>query len=132
MIYRIYFKLFQFPQLFYNKDLFFFLSGGNLLEIPPINQTSLEGEEAKFSCVAKDRDTIITWYKDGIPVRDLSDLRSRSHEHEDGTLTIRTTSMTDLGEYECEAVNPYGDKQSARAYLNVQCKNFLVFNTFVV
>lgn len=90
--------------------------------------TSLEGEEAQFTCVAKDpRTTRITWYKDGKPVRNLLDLSSRSFEADDGTLTIRTTSMSDLGEYECEAYNVYNDRQSARAYLNVQCTYSIFF-----
>lgn len=101
-----------------------FVSGGNLLEIPPINKTCFEGEEATFSCVAKDKETTIVWYKDGTPIQDLSDIRSRSSESEDGTLTIRSTTMYDLGEYECEIISSSGERQTARAFLDVQCMYF--------
>lgn len=112
------------------KIYIIFFLGGNLLEIPPINQTTLEGEEATFTCVAKDKHTKIVWHKDGVPIKELVDIRSRSWEADDGTLTIRETTMTDLGEYECEALS-HTDKQTARAFLNVQCKwesltNFLI------
>lgn len=39
----------------------------------------------------------------------------------DGSLAIYPTKMTDLGEYECVVQNRAGEKQSAKAYLNVQC-----------
>lgn len=39
----------------------------------------------------------------------------------DGSLAIYPTKMTDLGEYECVVQNRAGDRQSAKAYLNVQC-----------
>lgn len=31
--------------------------------------------------------------------------------------------MSDYGEYQCEVVNSEGEKQLAKAFLNVQCKN---------
>lgn len=40
----------------------------------------------------------------------------------DGSLAIYPTMMTDLGEYECVIQNRAGEKQSAKAYLNVQCQ----------
>lgn len=92
------------------------------MAIPPINQTSLEGEEAQFNCVAKDKDTVIKWYKDGQPLKDLQDLLQRSWLLEDGSLSIRPTTMSDYGEYECVATNPTGEMQTAKAFLNVQCK----------
>lgn len=111
-----------------NNGTWFYLTvnGGNLLEIPPINQTTLEGEEATFTCVAKDKHTKIVWHKDGVPIKELVDIRSRSWEADDGTLTIRETTMTDLGEYECEALS-HTDKQTARAFLNVQFKAKVVY-----
>lgn len=99
-----------------------YFSGGNVLAIPPINQTVLEGEEAQFTCAPKDQNSIVSWYKDGVPVRELTDLTQRSWITKDGTFIIQPTSMSDLGEYSCEAINENGEIQRARAFLNVQCK----------
>lgn len=95
--------------------------GGALLAIPPINQTTLEGEEAKFNCDTKEKETVVTWYKDNIPIKNLSDIYQRSWITEENTLIIRPTSMSDLGEYKCIAENDDGESQTATAYLNVQC-----------
>lgn len=98
------------------------LLGGNLLAIPPINKTVMEGAEAEFTCVKKDPTTRITWYKDKIPITELPDILQRSWISEDGSLTIRPTIMADMGEFECEAESTDSEKQSATAFLNVQCK----------
>lgn len=93
-----------------------------MLAIPPINQTVLEGEEAQFTCALKDQRGIVSWYKDGVPVRELTDLTQRSWITKDSSLIIQPTAMSDLGEYSCEAINGEGEVQRARAFLNVQCK----------
>ncbi|ENN71392.1 hypothetical protein YQE_11896, partial [Dendroctonus ponderosae] len=99
-------------------------SSGNLLAIPPINQTVQEGEEAKFECVVKDITLIrVRWLKDGIALSAYQDLSRRSLLEKDGTLVIHPTDMGDYGEYECEATNQAGDLQKAKAFLNVQCKS---------
>ncbi|XP_017772996.1 PREDICTED: protein borderless isoform X2 [Nicrophorus vespilloides] len=111
-----------------NNGTWFYLTvNGNLLAVPPINQTTMEHEEAHFSCVTKDKDTIVTWYKDGIPLNELPDILQRSWISSEGSLTIRPAAMGDLGEYECEAVTPDGEKQSAKAYLNVQYKAKVIY-----
>lgn len=56
-----------------------------------------------------------------MPVKEINDLSHRSWINQEGTLTIRPTAMGDLGEYECEATDLDGEKQSAKAFLNVQC-----------
>ncbi|KAJ8936942.1 hypothetical protein NQ314_012123, partial [Rhamnusium bicolor] len=96
------------------------VSGGNLLAIPPINKTVLEGEEAQFSCLTKDFAIKVTWYKDGIPLSEYHDLVTRSWISKDNTLVIANTDSGDYGEYECEASNDEGEKQTAKAFLNVQ------------
>lgn len=93
-----------------------------MLAIPPINQTVLEGDGAQFTCNPKDQDSMVNWFKDGMLISDLDDLSQRSTVTIDGTLIIHRTEMSDLGEYECEAINYSGERQRARAYLNVQCK----------
>lgn len=95
--------------------------GGALLTIPPINQTILEGEEARFNCNKKEKETLVTWYKDDIPINNISDINQRSWITEENTLIIRPTVMSDLGEYKCVAERD-GETQMATAYLNVQCK----------
>ena len=92
-----------------------------MLTIPPINQTSLAGEKAHFTCVSKDKDAVATWYKDGVPLGNIPDLSNRFYIN-NGSLTIAPTDETDPGEYTCEIKNSQGDTQTASAYLNVQCE----------
>lgn len=99
-----------------------------MLAVPPINQTVMEGDEVEFSCITKNRDTTVAWYKDSVPLTQLLDILHRSRIAMDGSLTISPTAMGDLGEYQCEATNPYGESQAARAFLNVQCKFVFVIN----
>ncbi|XP_018573358.1 protein borderless [Anoplophora glabripennis] len=98
------------------------VSGGNLLAIPPINKTVLEGEEVEFNCITKDYNIKVEWFKDSIPLNEYHDLMTRSWITKDNTLVIRPTDSGDYGEYECEASNGEGEKQMARAFLNVQYK----------
>lgn len=107
------------------------VEGGSLIRIPPINQTVMEGEPAFFFCVVKVPDlAFAVWYKDGIPLSDLTDLSTRSVISADGSLTINPTVMTDLGELVCKVHSVENDEQEARAYLNVQCKFHLCSNLF--
>nr|CAD7454888.1 unnamed protein product [Timema tahoe] len=96
--------------------------GGTLLAIPPINQTTLEGEPAHFPCVTKDRDGRVTWYKDGVPLSELPDLEERSTVSQEGSLTIQETDIDDPGEYHCVVTNSLGERQTAGAFLNVLYK----------
>ncbi|CAG2065687.1 unnamed protein product, partial [Timema podura] len=91
---------------------------GTLLAIPPINQTTLEGEPAHFPCVTKDRDGRVTWYKDGVPLSELPDLEERSTVSQEGSLTIQETDIDDPGEYHCVVTNSLGERQTAGAFLN--------------
>lgn len=110
-----------------NNGTWFHLAveGGSLIKIPPINQTIMEGQTAFFHCVTKILDNLnVIWRKDGTPLTDLHDLNQRAIMGPDGSLSIDPTMMTDLGEYECTVKNIEGDEQSARAFLNIQCKIF--------
>lgn len=91
----------------------------------------MEGKTAFFHCVTKRPDTsFVMWYKDGVPLTDMHDLFERSLMGPDGSLSIDPTRMSDLGEYVCMVKNTEGEEQSARAYLNIQCKwlALLLFN----
>ncbi|KAF5301468.1 hypothetical protein FQA39_LY02197 [Lamprigera yunnana] len=103
------------------------VSGGNLLEIPPINQTVMEGEDVHFTCITRELGVEIRWFKDGIPISELDNIYRRSKIDNEGSLTIRSTEMGDLGEYLCEAVNYLKESQSAKAYLNVQYKAKVIY-----
>lgn len=83
--------------------------------------TTLEGETAHFSCITKDRTHRVVWYKDGVPIPDIVELRQRSFVSEDGSLTIAPTAMGDPGEYMCE-VSDGTSRQQASAHLDVQCE----------
>lgn len=102
------------------------------MAIPPINQTTLEGEEAKFVCLTKDPDLNVVWYKDNIPLRDFQDLLKRSYVTKENTLIISPTDMGDYGEYECEVKNPEGERQTAKAFLNVQCNKNILYNNYII
>jgi hypothetical protein len=91
------------------------------LTIPPINQTTLAGETAHFSCISKDKDAVAMWYKDGVSLGNIPDPSNRDYI-KNGSLTISPPDVTDPGEYTCEIKNPQGDTQTASAYLNVQCE----------
>lgn len=85
----------------------------------------MEGKTAFFHCVVKKVDTsYVMWYKDGVPLTDMHDLVQRSLMGPDGSLSIDPTMMSDLGEYVCVVKNSEGEEQSARAYLNIQCKSY--------
>lgn len=106
----------------FNSNLYqAFSPGGNLLEVPPINQTVMEGDEARLTCVPKDNEMVVIWYKDGIPIREYPHMTHRSWTEQDGTLVIKPTDMEDYGEYECEVVHDTGERQAARAFLDIQC-----------
>lgn len=100
------------------------VDGDSLMRIPPVNQTVYEGNSALFDCVVKEESTMsVTWLKDGKLISSYSDLLSRCIHHPNGSLTIRETSgLTDLGFYECRVKKIFGGEESARAFLNVQCK----------
>ncbi|KAJ8951743.1 hypothetical protein NQ318_012594 [Aromia moschata] len=96
------------------------VSGGNLLAIPPINKTVLEGEEVEFACLPKDFSIKIRWFKDGIPLTEYHDLMTRSWVTKENTLVIRPCDSGDYGEYECEASTSEGEQQTAKAFLNAK------------
>ncbi|KAL3267564.1 hypothetical protein HHI36_011683 [Cryptolaemus montrouzieri] len=98
------------------------VNGGNLLEVPPINQTIMEGEEARLTCLPKDNAMKVIWYKDAVAVKDYQEMTHRTWTEEDGTLVIKPTQMEDNGEYECEVIHESGERQAARAFLDVQFK----------
>lgn len=101
---------------------------GNLLEVPPINQTVMEGQEARFVCAPIDVEMKVLWYKSGVPLKEYQELKHRSWVEQDGTLVINPTDMGDLGEYECEVMNDEsGDRQTAKAFLNVQYKAKVIY-----
>ncbi|XP_063709188.1 protein borderless [Culicoides brevitarsis] len=103
------------------------VDGDALLKIPPINQTVMEGDPAMFRCIVKNPDTMhVEWFKDGIPIVELSDLTFRTTVHRDG-MVISPTVMSDLGEYKCHVRSNSGD-QSVSAFLNVQYKAKVIYS----
>lgn len=93
-------------------------------QVPPTNQTKLEGEKVIFSCEAKAMPGNVTvrWFREGSPVREVASLETRVTIRKDGSLIINPVSADDSGTYLCEVTNGIGDPQSASAYLNVECK----------
>lgn len=105
--------------------LLFFL-GPILISIPPVNQTTKEKEPALFPCIIKDANASVKWYKDNVPIANLSELALRSWIHQNGSLSINSTVMGDLGEYTCEVINSTGYTQTASAFLDVQCRVYII------
>ncbi|XP_059471403.1 protein borderless isoform X2 [Neocloeon triangulifer] len=98
------------------------VEGGKVMTIPPVNQTTLEGEDVNFKCVAKQSGARIIWYRDGVPIAEVPELWARSEVQGDGTLIIQRTELTDPGTFVCEVTNEAGEMQTAGAYLNVLYK----------
>ncbi|XP_046738764.1 protein borderless isoform X1 [Diprion similis] len=103
------------------------VTGENLLAVPPINQTTMEGNTANFACVTKDTSSVVNWYRDGVAISDIEELRDRATIRSDGTLTITSAAMSDLGEYTCTITSPNNERQSATAFLNVQYKAKVIY-----
>ncbi|XP_057335997.1 protein borderless isoform X2 [Microplitis mediator] len=103
------------------------VSGENLLAIPPVNKTVMEGETVEFQCVTKNSNMIITWLRDNIEIPEVEDLRDRASVDDNGTLIIRPSAIGDLGEYTCVVTDNVGDQQSASAFLNVQYKAKVIY-----
>lgn len=101
--------------------------GENLLAVPPVNQTIMEGESVSFECVAKGDKCIVTWLREGTEISQIEDFKRRASVGEDGTLTINSAAMGDLGEYTCTVTGETGEQQSASAYLNVQFKAKVIY-----
>ncbi|XP_072749945.1 protein borderless isoform X2 [Anoplolepis gracilipes] len=103
------------------------VAGDTLLTIPPVNKTAMEGETVTFDCVAKGESTVVMWFREGIPIPEIQDLRRRASVDSNGTLTISSAAMGDLGEYTCVVTAENGDQQSASAFLNVQYKAKVIY-----
>ncbi|XP_017760125.1 PREDICTED: protein borderless isoform X1 [Eufriesea mexicana] len=101
--------------------------GETLLAVPPVNKTVMEGESVSFDCVAKGERSVVSWFREGSEITKNEDLRRRASIGEDGTLTINSPAMGDLGEYTCVVTGDTGDQQSASAFLNVQYKAKVIY-----
>lgn len=99
--------------------------GGNLLSVPPVNETTLEGGAVDLKCVSKNPSAVVMWYKNNVPISDVVELGRRIEILPGGSLRILNTEMEDSGYYACEVTNEEGKRQAAGAYLNVQCKYIL-------
>lgn len=92
-----------------------------MIVTPPMNTTVLEGERAELECLPKSPEWAVQWYHEGVPVEALPELALRTDIAINGSLVVRSTVSTDLGEYECRISAPDGQVQSASAFLDVQC-----------
>lgn len=94
------------------------------IQVPPTNQTKLEGEKVQFTCEAKAMPGNVTvrWFREGSPVREVAALETRVTIRKDGSLIINPVSADDSGMYTCEVSNGIGEPQSASAFLNIECK----------
>ncbi|CAH2107882.1 unnamed protein product [Euphydryas editha] len=113
-----------------NNGTFYYLDvdGGNLIVTPPMNVTVLEGERAELECLPKSPEWNVQWYREGTPIEALPELALRSELAINGSLLLRHTVSTDLGEYECRISAPDGQMQSASAFLDVQYKAKVVYS----
>ncbi|XP_076238874.1 borderless isoform X2 [Calliopsis andreniformis] len=103
------------------------IDGENLLAVPPVNRTVMEGESVSFDCVAKGEKSVVSWFREGVEITEIEDLKRRASVAEDGTLTLNSPAMGDLGEYSCVVTGENGDQQSASAFLNVQYKAKVIY-----
>ncbi|XP_025418737.1 protein borderless isoform X2 [Sipha flava] len=103
------------------------VQGGDVMSIPPINQTRMEHESVHFSCVKEDPESTVQWYKDGVPLDDLPSLNGRFHVTPEGSLDVYDAAFKDNGFYSCRIVSAKGTL-SAGAFLNVQYKAKIVYS----
>ncbi|VVC43644.1 Hypothetical protein CINCED_3A024981 [Cinara cedri] len=103
------------------------VQGGDIMSIPPINQTRLEHESVHFSCVKEDLESTVQWYKDGVPLDDLPILNGRFNVSLEGSLDIYDAGLNDNGFYLCRIMSAKGTF-SAGAFLNVQYKAKIVYS----
>ncbi|KAG7213397.1 hypothetical protein KM043_002684 [Ampulex compressa] len=101
--------------------------GETLLAVPPVNKTAMEGGSVTFDCIAKGEKSVVAWFHEGVQISELEDLKKRTSISSNGTLTINSTAMGDLGEYTCVVTGETGDQQSASAFLNVQYKAKVIY-----
>ncbi|XP_050346997.1 protein borderless [Nymphalis io] len=113
-----------------NNGTFYYLDvdGGNLIVTPPMNVTVLEGKRAELECLPKSPEWVVQWYREGMPIEALPELALRSELAINGSLILRHTISTDLGEYECRISAPDGQMQSASGFLDVQYKAKIVYS----
>ncbi|XP_046745786.1 Down syndrome cell adhesion molecule-like protein Dscam2 isoform X2 [Diprion similis] len=66
------------------------------------------GKDTEFQCAVSGQPTpVISWTKDGLPLRDTSSSRIRVAGHSGSTLHITGVSRDDRGMYQCFAKNDY-------------------------
>ncbi|XP_035721778.1 protein borderless-like isoform X1 [Vespa mandarinia] len=101
--------------------------GETLFTTPPVNKSVMEGEPVSFDCVVKDNSSTVTWFHESIEISQVKDLERRASIKENGTLVIKSTLMSDLGEYTCGVTGWNGNQQNASAFLNVQYKAKVIY-----
>ncbi|XP_033338071.1 borderless isoform X1 [Megalopta genalis] len=101
--------------------------GENILAVPPVNKTIMEGDSVSFECVAKGEKSVITWFREGTEISQIEDFTRRAKVADNGTLNIKNAAMGDLGEYTCTVTGETGEQQSASAFLNVQFKAKVIY-----
>ncbi|GAB0089249.1 Protein borderless [Sergentomyia squamirostris] len=101
----------------------------NLLKVPPINLTVMEGEDAFFHCTVKYPDTsVVKWWQRGVLITTMPAVKNRVQIFKDGNMRISPTTMTDIGLYLCQIIDENrNQKQIVRAYLNVQYKAKVIY-----
>ena len=89
----------------------------------PKNQTTIEGSNVTFSCVASGVPVPrISWTINGTAINVTAN--PRINLTADGQqLTVTNVNRTDSGEYRCVASNKVGNVTSMVAKLTVQCKD---------
>lgn len=55
--------------------------GENLLAVPPVNRTVMEGESVRFDCVAKGEKSVVSWFREGVKITAIEVTRPKSSQH---------------------------------------------------
>lgn len=91
-----------------------------MIDVSPEDTIVLAGTLAILNCSARgDPPPSLSWWQNGELVNSGD---PRVQEHGNGSLTIHSVTLGDMGAYQCEAINSQGRTESDEALLTVEGK----------
>lgn len=107
-----------------------FAADNAYIMVPPKNTTQPEGTRVSLTCQAEADPNNITyhWSQNGVDVYLVTGLmNNRAGIYADGSFIITSARREDTGWYQCQPSNGFGQAPTAQAFLNITCKNKVVY-----